>query len=89
MFLWQKQIDLDPALKDYGYIQYLPESANIKARWNDKIEMPFMVPRLNSDEYWNAYMSVPGGLLLSRTVQFRAWSIQHWNRLVIDGPEKK
>ena len=34
-----------------------------------ELKCPFMVPRLNSDEYWNASMSVPGGLFLSGTVQ--------------------
>ena len=33
------------------------------------LKRPFMVPRLNSDEYWKAYVSVPGGLFRSVTVQ--------------------
>ena len=30
-FLCQKESDLDPALKDYGYIEYLQESTLIKS----------------------------------------------------------
>ena len=34
-----------------------------------ELKCPFMVPRLNSDEYWNDYSSGPDGLFLSVTVQ--------------------
>ena len=75
---YKQNAKIDVFYVDYFDTKIVLLSFGLRIGETIELKCPFMVPRLNSDEYWNASMSVPGGLFLSGTVQvFQSCDLYH------------